>query len=137
MNYWLVKQEAETYAWQTFVKDGSTDWTGVRNYTARNNLQEMKVGDLVLYYHSGDEKQIVGIAKVTKPAFPDPTTDEKGWVAVELSPVKPFTKPVTLATVKQDERFKNLMLVRQARLSVMPVSKEEFQALLALGQTKI
>lgn len=124
--YWLVKSEPETYSWDDLVRDKRTDWTGVRNYAARINLKTMRLGDAVLFYHSGESKSIVGVAKVTKPAFPDTTTDEPGWVAVELAPVKPLPSPVTLVQVKADPTLKAMELVRQSRLSVSPVRPVEF-----------
>src|ERR1700741_2989410 len=102
-NYWLVKQEPEAYSWDTFVKDGKTAWTGVRNFQARNNLRAMKKGDAVLYYHSGEEKQIVGLARVEKEAYRDPTADEGDWVAVDLAAIKGLAAPVSLATIKSDK----------------------------------
>jgi predicted RNA-binding protein with PUA-like domain len=136
-NYWLVKQEPESYSWDTFVKDRGTDWTGVRNFAARNNLRSMKRGDLVFYYHSVSGKQVVGLAKVTREAFPDPTATEGDWSSVTLSPVKALAKPVTLEQVKSDRLLKNLALVRQGRLSVMPIGEREFQRLLELAETRL
>ena len=133
MNHWLVKSEPETYSWDDLVRDKRTDWTGVRNYAARLHLKAMAVGDEVYFYHSGESKSIVGLAKVTKTAFPDKTADEEGWVAVELAPVKPLPKPVTLAQVKADATLKAMELVRQSRLSVSPVRPAEFTRLLKLG----
>jgi predicted RNA-binding protein with PUA-like domain len=132
MNYWMVKQEPEAYSWDDFVKDGKTDWTGVRNFQARNNLREMKKGDKVLFYHSVTGKEVVGIATVTKPAFPDPT-DEK-WVAVELSPAKPLKKPVSLAQIKANLALANIGLLRQSQLSVMPLSKDEFDEIVSMSK---
>ena len=132
--YWLVKQEPEDYAWSDFVRDGRTAWTGVRNYQARNNLRGMRGGDAVLFYHSGEEKQVVGVARVVKPAFPDPTSTEPAWVAVELAPDRPLARPVTLAAIKADPALKDLPLIRHSRLSVMPVSAASFARLLALGK---
>lgn len=134
MNYWMVKQEPDTYSWDDFVKDGSTDWTGVRNYQARNNLRDMKKGDKVLFYHSNVGKEVVGIAKVTKPAFPDPTADDDKWVAVELSPVKPLKKPVGLDKIKENLALKDLKLIRQSQLSVMPVTQDEFEEILSMSK---
>jgi predicted RNA-binding protein with PUA-like domain len=132
MNYWMVKQEPEAYSWDDFVKDGKTDWTGVRNFQARNNLREMKKGDKVLFYHSVTGKEVVGIATVTKPGFPDPT-DEK-WVAVELSPAKPLKKPVSLAQIKANLALANIGLLRQSQLSVMPLSKDEFDEIVSMSK---
>lgn len=136
MNHWLVKQEPESYSWTDFLKDGRTDWTGVRNFQARNNLQAMKKGDLVLYYHSVSEKQVVGIAKVSKEAWPDPTAEEDGWVCVELVPVKPLVRPVSLDVIKKDAVLKDIALVRQSRLSVTPLTAPQFNRLLQLAKTK-
>jgi len=126
--YWLVKQEPEDYSWDDFVRDGTTAWTGVRNYAARNHLKAMRAGDEVLFYHSGDAKCIVGTAKVKRAAFPDPTADspDEGWVAVELVPVRPLPAPVTLAQVKAEPALKDIALVRISRLSVQPVKPAEF-----------
>ena len=132
MNYWLVKQEPDSYSWDDFVKDGKTDWTGVRNYQARNNLKAMKKGDRVLYYHSNIGKEVVGIATVTREAFPDPT-DEK-WFATELSPGKPLKKPVTLTQMKADLALAELKLIRQSQLSVSPVTKDEFEEILSMSK---
>lgn len=134
MNYWMVKQEPDSYSWDDFVKDGKTDWTGVRNYQARNNLRDMKVGDKVLFYHSNIGKEVVGIAKVTKAAFPDPTADDDKWVAVELSPVKPLKKTVGLAQMKENLALNDLKLIRQSQLSVMPVTKDEFDEILSMAR---
>jgi predicted RNA-binding protein with PUA-like domain len=133
MQHWLVKSEPEKYAWADLVKDGRTTWDGVRNYQARNNLQQMQPGELVLYYHSVSEKAVVGIAKVDKAAYPDPTTDDPKWVVVDLVPFRDFKDPVTLDQIKQDKRLENIALLRQSRLSVMPLTAEEFDVLLALG----
>ena len=124
MNYFLVKQEPDAYSWDDFVAEGKTDWTGVRNYQARNNLKAMKKGDKVLFYHSNIGKEVVGIAVVSKPEFPDPT-DEK-WVAVELTPSKKFKKPVSLAAMKANLALANLGLIRQSQLSVIAITKDEF-----------
>lgn len=132
--YWLVKSEPETYAWADLVRDKRTDWTGVRNYAARINLNAMHPGDEVLFYHSGEAKSIVGVAKVTKRAFPDTTADEAGWVAVELAPVRALATPLTLAQIKADATLKAMELVRQSRLSVSPVRPAEFTRVLKLGK---
>lgn len=132
--YWLVKQEPEDYSWEDFVTDGGTDWTGVRNYQARNCLKQMKRGDTVFYYHSGKEKQIVGQAKVNKESQPDPTADEPGWVMVRLKPVKPLPQPVTLAQLKAHPLLKQMLFVRQSRLSVSNVSEQEAQAIIDLSE---
>lgn len=133
MKYWLVKSEPEKYSWDKFVEDGRTFWDGVRNYTARNNLRDMKEGDLVLFYHSNEGKEIVGIAKVVKEAYQDPTTDDTNWVVVELSPVEKLKKPVTLAQVKADENLKEMQLVKLSRLSVASIKAEEFDHILKLA----
>ena len=133
-NYWLVKQEPESYSFADFQKEGKTDWTGVRNFTARNNLKEMKAGDKVFYYHSGDEKAVVGLAKVTKTAFPDPTADEGSWVAVELEAGKRVKNPVTLAAIKANPKLAEMKLVKLSRLSVSPVTKEEFEEIVEMSK---
>lgn len=134
--YWMVKQEPETYSWDDFVKDGRTDWTGVRNYQARNNLREMKVGDRVLFYHSGKGKEVVGLAEVVKSAYADPTADDAQWVAVDLKPFKPLSTPVQLAAIRYDKRLSQLPLIRQSQLSVMPLTKEEFDVIVSMGAGK-
>jgi len=125
-SFWLVKQEPSSYSWSDFVEEGKTTWTGVRNYTARNNLRKMRKGDKVLFYHSGEEKAVVGIAKVTGIAYQDPTAKEGDWSAVDLAPVKPLRRPVTLREIKGSSRLKNIPLVRQSRLSVMPLTESDF-----------
>jgi len=135
-NYWMVKQEPETYSWDDFVRDGKTDWTGVRNFQARNNLRQMKAGDRVLFYHSGTGKAVVGIAEVAKEGYPDPTADDPQWVAVDLKPVKPLAEPVPLAAIRYHEKLGSLPLIRQSQLSVMPLSKEEFEVIVAMGDGK-
>ena len=133
MNYWLVKSEPVKYAWDQFVKDGKTFWDDVRNYQARNNLQAMKKGDLVLYYHSNEGMEVVGIAKVLKEHYPDPTIDDPRWVVVDLAPYKALKKPVSLAQMKQDPMLANIGLIRQGRLSVMPLKVEEFDRIVEMG----
>ena len=134
MKHWLVKSEPEAYSWATFITDDGTAWTGVRNYQARNNLNLMQPGDLVLFYHSVSEKAVVGIAEVAALAAPDATAEAGSpWVAVALRPVQPLVRPVPLAQLKADARLSELALVRQSRLSVLPVRPEEFDAILALG----
>jgi len=135
-HYWLVKQEPESYSWATFVQDGSTAWTGVRNFQARNNLRAMECGDLALYYHSVSEKQIVGIAEVTKTAYPDPTATEGDWSCIDLKPLEELPHPVSLAAIKSDEQLKNMALLRQSRLSVSPLTLNEFARVLKLAKTK-
>lgn len=134
MNYWIVKQEPEDYSFADFVKDGKTAWTGVRNYQARNNLRAMKAGDKVLFYHSGEEKAIVGTARVEKAGYPDPTADEGDWVAVDLKAEKPLAKPVALATIKGDKVLKDIALARNSRLSVSPLQEKEFLRILDLAR---
>ncbi|TAL05546.1 MAG: EVE domain-containing protein [Verrucomicrobia bacterium] len=134
MNYWLVKSEPESYSWAQFVKDGRTAWTGVRNFAARLHLRAMKVGDGVLFYHSGEGKDVVGLAKVVKAAYTDPTAKEGDWSCVDLAPVKPLTKSVTLATIKADKILSTMRLVKESRLSVSPVSEAQFQRVLELGK---
>jgi len=128
----MVKQEPTAYSWDDFVKEGKTDWTGVRNFKARNFLKEMKVGDKVYFYHSVVGKEIVGIAKVTKEAFPDPT--DTAWHAVEITPEKPLKKPVTLAAIKENAALANIYLVRQPRFSVMPLTKDEYEEILSMSK---
>lgn len=130
---WLVKSEAETYSWHDLVRDGRTDWTGVRNYAARLHLNAMERGDRVLFYHSMDEKAVVGIAEVTRTAFPDTTADEPGWVAVELKPVSPLARPVTLAEIKAQPALADMTLLRISRLSVQPVTRDEFNRVVKMG----
>ena len=125
-NFWLVKQEPSSYSWSDFVTEGETAWTGVRNYTARNNLRKMRNRDEVLFYHSGEEKAVVGIARVTRPAYPDTTAKEGDWSAVDLAPIKSLIQPVTLRQIKNEPRLRQIPLVRQSRLSVMPLGKAEF-----------
>jgi predicted RNA-binding protein with PUA-like domain len=132
----MVKQEPEVYSWSNFVADGGTDWTGVRNYQARNNLREMKVGDRVLFYHSGKDKAVVGIAEVAKSAYADPTADDPQWVAVDLKPIKVLDTPVQLAAIRYDKRLSQLPLIRQSQLSVMPLTKDEFEAIVTMGKSK-
>ena len=133
MNHWLIKSEPFKYSWDQFNKDGRTFWDGVRNYQARNNLREMKEGDLVLFYHSNEGKEVVGIAKVVGEAYQDPTTEDTNWVVVDFAPVEPLKKPVTLAQIKADEKLKGINLVRQGRLSVVSIKGEEFDRILEMG----
>jgi predicted RNA-binding protein with PUA-like domain len=133
MNYWLVKSEPEKYSWERLNKEGRTFWDGVRNYQARNNLREMKEGDLVLFYHSQEGKEVVGIAKVVKESYQDPTTTDPNWVVVDIAPVEALKKPVTLEQIKADEKLQDIHLVRQGRLSVMGLKREEFDHIVALG----
>lgn len=131
--YYLVKSEPFKYSWDQFVKDGSTFWDGVRNYQARNVLQQMKSGDLVLFYHSNEGKEVVGVAKVIKEAYQDPTIDDAKWVAVDIQPVTPLAKPVSLAEIKADPLLQNVALVKQGRLSVMPLTQGEFDRILEMS----
>lgn len=137
MNYWLVKSEPFKYSWEQFVKDGKTFWDGVRNYQARINLRAMKKGDKVLFYHSNEGLEIVGLATVIKENYQDPTTEDDRWVAVDLKPLKKLKKPVTLSEMKADKRLSNLSLIRQGRLSVCDVKEKEFEAIMELAETKI
>lgn len=136
-SFWLVKSEPGTYAWETFAKEGSTYWDGVRNPAARNNLRDMRKGDLALFYHSGKPKEVVGVAKVTREAYPDPTADDPRWVVVDLAPVRALEEPVSLADVKAERALSEIALVRQPRLSVMPLRKREFERILRLGRTRL
>ena len=136
MNYWLVKQEPEDYSWPTFITDGRTAWTGVRNFQARNNLRAMMSGDLVFFYHSGGEKSVVGLARVARESYPDPTADDGDWSAVDLAPVKSLVRPVALSQIKADKLLKEMALVRQSRLSVATVTRGQFNRLLALAETR-
>lgn len=131
--YWMVKQEPTAYSWTQFVSDGSTLWTGVRNFQARNFLRQMQLGDEVLFYHSVVGKEVVGIAKVTKTAFPDPTAKEGDWSAVELKPEKELKRPVTLEEIKSDHQLAAILLVKQSRLSVIPLTEAEFSRILGLA----
>lgn len=133
MNYWLVKQEPAAYSWEDFVKDGRTAWTGVRNFQARNNLRSMKAGDRVLFYHSVTDKAVVGEAEVIRESYADPTAGEGDWVAVDLKPVGALPRRVSLEEIKADKRLTGLALVRSPRLSVMPVTAEEYRAIAALA----
>lgn len=137
MNYWLTKSEPEAYSWSQLVKDGKTAWTGVRNFQARNNLRAMKKGDAVFFYHSVTDKQVVGVAKVVKEAYSDATAEEGDWSCVDIAPVKAVTEPVTLETIKADKVLKEMLLVRQSRLSVTPLTEGQAKRLLELGETKL
>jgi predicted RNA-binding protein with PUA-like domain len=133
MQYWLIKSEPFKYSWEQFVKDKGTTWDGVRSYEARNNLRAMEKGDQALFYHSNEGLEIVGIAKVAKTAYQDPTTDDDRWSVVDFKPLKALRKPVTLVQMKADRRLKNMKLVRQGRLSVSPLTEDEFNAVMALA----
>jgi predicted RNA-binding protein with PUA-like domain len=132
MKHFLVKSEPETYSWKQFLHDSKTRWEGVRNYAARKNLRSMKKGDLVLFYHSGEDKSVMGISKVTKEAYQDPTTSED-WSVVDLVPISSLKKTVTLFQIKAENKLQNIYLVRQGRLSVMPLEKEEFELIVKMG----
>jgi len=134
MNYWLVKTEPETFSWDDFNKKGVDHWDGVRNYQARNNLKLMKVDDKVLFYHSGEEKQVVGLARVVREFYPDPTIDDDRWVAVDMVPVEKLKKSITLAQIKSDSVLTGLPLIRNSRLSVMPVEKNHFDHIIGLSK---
>jgi predicted RNA-binding protein with PUA-like domain len=134
MNHWLVKQEPSAYSWDDFVRDGRTAWTGVRNFQARNNLQAMRVGDAVFFYHSVTGKAVVGEARVVRVAYPDPTAEDGDWVCVDLAPHRALKRPVTLEQIKAEPALKNLALVRQSRLSVLPVTAAEYRAISALAR---
>ena len=136
-SFWIIKQEPSQYNWKQFEKDRETYWDGVRNYQARNNLKNMKKGDNLLFYHSVVGKEIVGIAEVTREAYPDPTTDDERWVVVDLKPIKPFKVPVTLEQIKVHKELSEIALIKQTRLSVIPITKKEFQILLKLGKTSL
>ena len=132
-NFWLAKQEPSDYSWADFVADGSTSWTGVRNFAARNNLRRMSKGDEVLFYHSGEDKAVVGIAKVARTAYRDTTAKEGDWSAVDLVPVKALPKPVTLREIKAKPALKKIALVRQSRLSVMPLTAKDFTTIVKMA----
>ena len=137
MNYWLAKSEPEAYAWAQLVKDGRTAWTGVRNFQARNNLRAMKKGDAVFFYHSVTDKQIVGVARVDKEAYADPTAKEGDWSCVDLVPVKQLVSPVTLQQIKSDPRLADMPLLKQSRISVTSMNETHFKRLMELAQTKV
>lgn len=133
MNYWLIKSEPFKYSWSVFLKDQITFWDGVRNYQARNNLKEMRCGELCLFYHSNEEKQIVGITEVVKEFYQDPTTDDANWVVVDVKPVNTLKKPVTLGQIKSDPRLNNIGMIKQPRLSVIKISELEFNTIIELS----
>lgn len=137
MNYWLVKSEPYKYSWDKFVKDKKAVWDGVRNYAARNNMRAMKKGDLVLFYHSNEGLEIVGIAKVIKEAYPDPTTDDIAWSVVDIAPFKKLKRAVTLAEIKADKQLEGIELVRLSRLSVASIKPQEFDRIIALSEQKV
>jgi len=133
-SHWLIKSEPSAYAFEQLVADGKTAWTGVRNYTARNNLRAMKKGDLCLYYHSNEGKAVVGVARVVREAYPDPTSEDEDWSAVDVEPVRALARPVPLDAMREHRVLGKMMMFRQGRLSVVPVTKEEFDAVLELGK---
>ena len=135
MNYWLVKSEPNKYSWEQFNKDGLAVWDGVRNFAARNNLRDMRVGDLVFFYHSNEGKDVVGVAKVVKESYQDPTTDDTNWLVVEIAPVEPLKKSVTLAEIKAEPSLKDIQLVKLGRLSVSSVKAAEFDKILQMGNS--
>jgi predicted RNA-binding protein with PUA-like domain len=135
-SFWLVKQEPSSYSWSDLVAERETSWTGVRNFAARNNLRKMQKGDEVLFYHSGDEKAVVGIARVTRTAYPDPTAKEGDWSAVDLATVKPLARPATLREIKGNPRLKEIALVRQSRLSVMPLREADFREIVKMASPR-
>lgn len=135
MKFWLVKQEPTKYNWDQLVEDKETYWDGVRNYQARNNLKLMRKGDFALFYHSVVGKEVKGIATISKEHYPDPTTDDERWVVVDMKPVKPFVEPVSLQDIKQNPRLSAIALIKQSRLSVIPLTKIEFKIILSMGRT--
>ena len=137
MNYWLVKSEPEAYSWTAFVKDGKTAWTGVRNFAARLHLRAMRSGDRVFFYHSGEEKSVVGLGRVVKEFYPDATANEGDWSCVDLVAEKALARPVTLAEIKADKVLKEMVLAKQSRLSVSPVTAAQFKRLTKLAETKV
>ena len=135
MNYWLIKSEPNTYSWDDFVNLGRDHWDGVRNYQARKNMKAMKVGDQALFYHSVNEKSVVGIAEVVREHYPDPTTDDERWCVVDFVPVRPLKRKVTLDEIKADDRFSEMVLVKNTRLSVQPVKAAEFDLIIGMSET--
>ena len=133
MEYWLVKSDPDTYGWSELLRDGKTSWDGVRNFKARNFIRAMKPGDLALFYHSGDEKSVVGAAKIMSEAYPDKTAEEDGWSAVDVGPAWTLKSPVTLSAIKANPALVKTLLVREGRLSVMPLEKAEFDLIVSLG----
>ncbi len=133
MGWWLAKSDPDTYGWSNLLRDGRTSWDGVRNFKARNYIRAMKPGDLVLFYHSGDEKSVVGAMKILSEAYADKTAEEEGWSAIDVAPAWALKSPVTLSTIKAEPSLKDIYLVRVARLSVMPLEKEEFETIVSLG----
>ena len=135
IQYWLIKSEPHKYSWEQFEKDQLTFWDGVRNYLARNNLREMKVGDLCMYYHSNEGKEVVGIAEVVRESYQDPTTEDQNWVVVDVKPVQKLKMPVSLAIMKADPRLQGIELIRMSRLSVSKLKKDEFDIILSLSES--
>ena len=135
MKHWLVKSEPSTYSWAQLLKEGRTAWTGVRNFQARNNLRSMKMGDRVFFYHSGVDKQVVGLARVVKAAYSDPTAKEGDWSCVDLAPVEPLALPVSLAVIKSDKVLCEMPLVKNSRLSVQPMTEPQARRLMGLAQS--
>jgi predicted RNA-binding protein with PUA-like domain len=133
MACWLVKSDPETYGWKEFIAEKKTSWDGIRNYAARIHLKAMKRGDDVLFYHSNKDAGVVGLAKVTKEFYPDPTAKEEGWVSVELQAGKAFKNPVPLSAIKAEKKLKNMLLLKISRLSVMPVTDDEFETVVKMG----
>ena len=133
-SFWLVKQEPSSYSWSDFVAEGETSWTGVRNFAARNNLRKMQKSDEVLFYHTGEEKAVVGVAKVVRTAYVDPTAKEGDWSTVDLAAIKSLARPVTLREIKGNSRLRGVPLIRQSRLSVMPLSEAEFREIVNMGR---
>ncbi len=135
--HWLIKSEPAKYSWAQLEKDGKTHWDGVRNFEARNNIRSMKEGDYCLFYHSNDGKTVVGVAKVIKEAYPDPSAPEEDWSAVDVAPLKPIKSPVSLDVIKSDPSLTEMALLKRSRLSVVPVTKDQFDHILKLGRTKV
>ena len=133
LRYWLVKSEPFKYSWEDLVKDGWTYWDGVRNYEARNNIRAMAAGDQLLFYHSNEDRAVVGIAEVIREHYQDPTTDDDRWSVVDIKPLQALSAPVTLAEIKREPRLSNMQLVRRSRLSVSPVTADEFGVIVAMG----
>jgi predicted RNA-binding protein with PUA-like domain len=136
-NHWLVKSEPYKYSFEALVRDGKTTWDGVRNFEARNNLRAMKQGDLLLFYHSNEGKAVVGVAKVAREAYPDETAEDGDWSVVDVAPVKSLASPVSLDAIRGDKALAQMQLLRRSRLSVVPVTPEEFRRVLELGKTKV
>ena len=136
MSYWLAKSDPDTYGWSDLVRDGKTSWDGVRNFRARNYIRAMQPGDLVLFYHSGEEKSVVGAAKILTEAYPDKTAKEEDWSAVDLAPAWPLKSPVSLSSIKSEPSLKDILLVRVGRLSVLPLEKEQFETIVSMGGGK-